>query len=967
MNIRALFVAAVAALFGFAAQAKDYTPDIVDDTIVFGEITEDSTITIASGETVTSSTAIIGSGKLSVGGGGTLVLSAASSDYSGEIYIGNATVEVTTGYALGTGKVTIQGFAGASGGTDTTAISQLRFSTGSTAATFPNAIDIETASAVKIDGTTYTTSHLFFNANTAIVTLDGKITAQKDVSISDTHSSNTDTIYARFTNDITAQSLATFDGWCGYQFDGKVTVSGQFYAIGAVSPNHMTKFYLYSSENSLGYLQVRRGAKIVAKAENVYGGGYLTWRDSGATGGYPIGKFDQTIAYVKRSTSNTGYISADSTVGATLTLTGGVATATATLCDLQGALNITVDDCGAAGTFTQVFAGDLAYSLTGKLTAKRGTLKVTGAAAMPALKAIEVCGGTFDFSSTAANALAGLETLTVSSGTFSIASTATDALPNDGSLVLSLTTGTGARLNLPSGTSLVVDKFIVDGQQKVRATPFTHTDYEEIAEGVEISAVGTLNYTCTESGNIDLAGLLGGASVGCNLTIPAGVTVTNTTAIPASCGALSISGGGTLALGVESSSFAGEVNIVSVTNIISVSNPFGTGAMTIDGLTLLKFVGDNNKTFPNELTVVSSTVDSVVINNTGNGCVTFKGAITATGGLGIGSIRGVNASSFPDETYLVFEKEITCSTSANIRFQMQGAAELHGKVTANTLFAYGGGSKPTLSAPILHFYATNSIGRIYSRWSGKFICEAEGLLAGQTYLEYNNGENGGQFNLKTFDQKIKYVTGAGKDSHLVSISADENEGAALTLSGTGSRVVKNCRLTGGLGLVVDSSNGTLQQTFSGVKAIPHTMTGPIVVKSGAVTFADESTLANVPAINVEGGALNLTTTADGAFAGVKNLAISGGTFTIDGTGADPFGPAASTQTEAAFSGEGRLSLGDGVTATVFRACTNGVYLEAGEYTGADSAANALQLPQLSGNGVLRVLKSGPRGMILFVQ
>ena len=176
-------------------------------------------------------------------------------------------------------------------------------------------------------------------------------------------------------------------------------------------------------------------------------------------------------------------------------------------------------------------------------------------------------------------------------------------------------------------------------------------------------------------------------------------------------------------------------------------------------------------------------------------------------------------------------------------------------------------------------------------------------------------------------------------------------------------------LTGGLSLVVDQQgDNDFVQTFAdNVGGTAHTMTGSIGVKKGTLNFTGAVTLANASAINVEGGALNLTTTADGAFAGVKNLAISGGTFTIDGTGADPFGPAASTQTEAAFSGEGRLSLGDGVTATVFRACTNGVYLEAGEYTGADSTANALPLPQLSGNGVLKVLKSGPRGMILFVQ
>lgn len=131
-------LAAVSTLLGvmLGAWAKDYTGDISEEnTIDFGEITEDSTITIASGATVTSSTAITGSGKLSVAGGGTLVLSGVSADYSGNIAIDGTKVSVAAESALGTGNVSLNGTA-----------AQLRFVAGSFGKTYVNDIAISGAS-----------------------------------------------------------------------------------------------------------------------------------------------------------------------------------------------------------------------------------------------------------------------------------------------------------------------------------------------------------------------------------------------------------------------------------------------------------------------------------------------------------------------------------------------------------------------------------------------------------------------------------------------------------------------------------------------------------------------------------------------------------------------------------------------------------------------------------------------------
>ena len=73
------------------------------------EITEDSTLTISSGVTVTNTVALTGIGKLTVNGGGTLVLTEDSPNFSGNVYVGKAMVSIRNGGALGTGSVTIQG------------------------------------------------------------------------------------------------------------------------------------------------------------------------------------------------------------------------------------------------------------------------------------------------------------------------------------------------------------------------------------------------------------------------------------------------------------------------------------------------------------------------------------------------------------------------------------------------------------------------------------------------------------------------------------------------------------------------------------------------------------------------------------------------------------------------------------------------------------------------------------------
>lgn len=920
--------------------------------------------------TVTNTTALVGPGKLTVLGGGTLVLSAASPDHAAGVYIGNATVTVTTGYALGTGDVTVEG-CGANG-----QISRLWFDVQDADATIPNDITFETETATHA-------GFVFVYKTAKNIHFTGDIVAKAALSMTysrvDTKSSSSfSTKRFFFEGAVDVGGALTISGQYGYVFSGSLKADYVYVNADAASPNNIPYAYIATTDVDVGYFMNRKTGRIVATVENCFGNAGFRNNDSAANGGLEISTYDQKLAYLD-GTGNTSKpcgIFADAATGATLTLTGGgsdtaVTKKASTRLALTGKLNLVVDQTGT-GAYTQTIYGT--NTMSGTITVKKGTLNLSSYALFRNVPEITVSGGALNLDSKEPNAFAGLAKLTVSGGAFTVSATTVDALPKDGSLALSLTSG--ATFSLPSGTSLHVAKLFIDGAQKARSTAFTHDDFDVIPEGVSILADAPIEYVCTESGDIDIAAIMGGADVGCNLTIPAGITVTNTTAIPSTCRQVKVAGGGELVLTEASTAFAGGFYVGDAILRVTAADALGSGDITIVGYknaggesAILFDTGSAEVEFSNDIRVLSNNDDASAIRfGWLTGLLTLSGEIVSDGNLYLSTV-------VPNATQSSERLRLTGSltTAGEIRFTTRWKVTFYGKVTASRIFAYGSsGDSASTCTPFLHFYhEANEIGYLSVRKAAEFHCQVENCFTG-TYFSFGDVSNSGGFELHDFDQTLEYISNTYDSTSKRGYFSASADGATLTLTGDGTAKTvsaNNTLLTGGLSLVVDQQgDNDFVQTFAdNVGGTAHTMTGSIGVRKGTLNFTGAVTLANVPAINVEGGALNLTTTANGAFAGVKNLAISGGTFTIDGTGADPFGPAASTQTEAAFSGEGKLSLADGVTATVFRACTNGVYLEAGEYTGADSAANALQLPQLSGNGVLRVLKSGPRGMILFVQ
>ena len=293
--MRKIRIALGACLGACACLAVDYGTFSADGTVAFGEIAEASTITIDPGVTVTSSTAFTGSGLLTVSGGGTLVLSAASPGHSGGIRIGKAVVKVDAPNALGTGTVTIQGKTDA-GGT-----SQLFFATGSFGQAYPNDIVLESTSTKQNEEASANTA-LWFDAPTSAIELNGTVTAHGNLGMYNPRpktggTSNTATV--KFNNSVTVegsiQTYAVNQTQADYHFYGPVTATLVKSYGNANSSNPF--IHLYNANNRIGTVQYQYKGGIYPKVDDACGGAALSVV-SNVRWNFDLGGHNQTMAYV---------------------------------------------------------------------------------------------------------------------------------------------------------------------------------------------------------------------------------------------------------------------------------------------------------------------------------------------------------------------------------------------------------------------------------------------------------------------------------------------------------------------------------------------------------------------------------------------------------------------------------------------------------------------------------------------
>lgn len=479
----------------------------------------------------------------------------------------------------------------------------------------------------------------------------------------------------------------------------------------------------------------------------------------------------------------------------------------------------------------------------------------------------------------------------------------------------------------------------------------------------------------TESGDVDILAEMGGTmDVPCDVIVDEGVVVTNTTALVGSM-PLSVTGGGTLVLNAASPDLTGEIYVGNAALRVLKDGSLGSGngkvtvqgAVAAGGISQVVFdLGSERGTFANDFTFESSS-ERIITSKTSErvggfrfvqpkALITFTGRIQTTGELAL-----IENAAYKSETVerVRFEGPVSCTGQLYVYVRYR--ISFMGKVTAASVSAYGDAASPNNGTPRPYFGASgNEIGYLTYRINAQTIAGATDAFA-NTYVYLNDVRSSVNFDLGGFDQKVRFVYTQNDASNKGGVITSA-ESATLTLTGSSAsdRNARYTTLTGKLGLTMDAAgDNAYHQTFKGGI---HTMSGKLTVKNGTLSFTDgetrQTSLANVPEIEVSGGALNLTTATDGACAGVTNVVVSGGTFTVGGTGADLFGEAAKTQAVLNFSGNGQLSIAEGTTVPVRWLLVDGKFRSSGRYTGVGGPADAKVLPQLAGTGVLSVRSSG---------
>ena len=618
MNYRALFVAAVAALFGFAARAVEWSGSQVvtanvDDDI---ELLDQVEVTVASGSTFAINGKISGSGSIKLVGGGTLQL-AVSNDFSGGAYIDTGVLQVLTGGALGTGDITVKG--------GTKAKSQLQFGeldaavTGNKTVTFPNNIIIENSGSTSYYQLQFGPHGADGNRKT--LNLTGDITCNGDLYFNLNNSWNSAGNIAYYLRgDVTANKLyIDRPSIKGYVY-GKLTVDD--IVAGSSGSYGLT---LYNQENRIARSSLGR-QYLQCGAANVLGG--LAWVPLyvSTTAGYlGLNSYSQVIAYMDSSDFNTAterkYLPEVRASGAaTLTLTGGVESATfegrlgtiTTGKDLNNMISLRI--APTAGSFTQYFTGTN-HQMNGTITVEQG-----GAAVF----------------SGAESALTNVTSITVNGGSFTLDTEVADPLSSLTAITLD-STGT---INLGART-VWVDTLTIGGATLLYADHATHS--EQIAEGTVLrgrNVASGMSYT-----TVDLS-----AFGDWEVNVPAKSTNVVTVAQTGS-GKITKKGAGYL-LFETANDFSGGVQIDAGVVVVGHAGALGSGEIVIAGATksacqlcIDTTLVQGTQTISNPITLQSDSATGypalyfVLPATKESGTpwtVTFTGVITANGDLYIG-------------------------------------------------------------------------------------------------------------------------------------------------------------------------------------------------------------------------------------------------------------------------------------------------------------------------------------------
>lgn len=253
--------------------------------------------------------------------------------------------------------------------------------------------------------------------------------------------------------------------------------------------------YLYASGNEIEAVATCYGALQFMAVDALPATTYLSWNgyyyeNNEVLYAYDFHGFDQTVEAIRDTLQNTqgrdeGRILKSSDGPMTLTLKGQ--SDAKARCYVKTAVSLVWDP---VGDFTQEF-NDKASSMTGDITVKRGTFKVSGTASFAtANKIIVASGATFDLATTEDAALSEVSKVSLAAeATFKIAPTSTHAFAACGTAA---EIATGGAFNIAAGADITLANVTYNGAEVTRGV---YKSRDSLAEGTPcdwIQGAGTV-------------------------------------------------------------------------------------------------------------------------------------------------------------------------------------------------------------------------------------------------------------------------------------------------------------------------------------------------------------------------------------------------------------------------------------------------------------------------------------------
>lgn len=431
------------------------------------DTTGNVTLDIASGDTLEISGKITGTGLLTTSGSGTLVLSNPANDWSGGLKVGNGgKLELTAGGTLGSGTLTISGGSG-SAGYVTFAAQGARFENtiayGRSGSEVRFAADTVLAGEIKIGNN----DCLMYAYEGVTAVIEGNVTGDRSRPIVLDKCKGS----LVFKGEIKGSMM--FTEWNGGADGGTVYLCNAGNAFASLAIGTMR--YVCSNEN------------VLAESTEV-----AITKKTSSTGELDLNGFDQTVKCLSLRPdatlpgSGSGAANIRSALPATLTVKGdGAGTAFSCGFAIGGKVSLVIDSGAAA---TNAFVNRI-HGTEGTVTVAGGCLHLTGAGA----------------------AFTSIPSLTVESGAeFICDSDASNPLP-DG---IALSLAEGSRFALPAGTALNVSSLTVGGEKKGRGV-YTAAECPEIVSGtVIVDATATVDSVWTGGAADDRVSSAGNWSTG---------------------------------------------------------------------------------------------------------------------------------------------------------------------------------------------------------------------------------------------------------------------------------------------------------------------------------------------------------------------------------------------------------------------------------------------------------------------